>query len=108
MVEHDPSPCTLTGTCFLSIDQLGSTRLVTDGNGNVVRRYDFLSMGGELWADGTVRTEAMGYQTGPDGFNPKFTGQMRDTESGLDYFHARYYSLATRAVLESGPGECGG
>lgn len=34
----------------------------------------------------------MGYQSAPDGFNPKFTGQHRDTENYLDYFHARYYS----------------
>ena len=80
---------------------------MTDGNGNVVRRYDFLPMGGELWAGTGGRTSAMGYQTGPDGFNPKFTGQMRDTESGLDYFHARYYSQQQGRFLSPDPENAG-
>ena len=33
-----------------------------------------------------------GYQATADGFNPKFTGQQRDPESLLDYYHARYYA----------------
>jgi RHS repeat-associated protein len=81
-----------TPTCYLSVDQLGSTRVVTDANGNAVRRYDYTPFGEELWAGTGGRTTAMGYQSGPDGFNPKFTGQHRDTENFLDYFRARYYS----------------
>ncbi|QOY86792.1 RHS repeat-associated core domain-containing protein [Paludibaculum fermentans] len=81
-----------TPTCYVSVDQIGSTRLVTDANGNAVRRYDYTPYGEELWAGTGGRTTAMGYQSGPDGFNPKFTGQQRDTENFLDYFHARYYS----------------
>jgi RHS repeat-associated protein len=74
------------------VDQLGSTRLLTDSSGNVARRYDYLPFGEEIPADGIVRTTGMGYQSSADGFNPKFTGQVRDLESGLDYFNARYYS----------------
>ena len=39
------TPCT---TCYLSWDHLGSTRMVTDGAGNVVARHDFLAFGDEI------------------------------------------------------------
>jgi RHS repeat-associated protein len=39
------------------------------------------------------RTTAQGYGLN-DGVRQQFTGQERDTESGLDYFHSRYYSSA--------------
>ncbi len=76
--------CAVTSTCFITADQLGSTRLVTDSNGNAVRRYDYLPFGEELFAGIGGSTAAVGYQSGADGFNPKFTGQERDPESRLD------------------------
>jgi len=39
------SPCV---TCYLSPDHLGTTRLVTDGNGAVVARHDYLPFGEEV------------------------------------------------------------
>ena len=81
-----------TPTCYVTVDQLGSTRVVTDSSGNVTQRYDYLPFGEEIPAGTDGRTTAMGYQSPGDGFNPKFTGQVRDVESGLDYFNARYYS----------------
>ena len=39
------APCT---TCYLVWDQLGSTKLVTDQNGNVVGRHDYLPFGEEI------------------------------------------------------------
>jgi RHS repeat-associated protein len=53
-----------------------------------------MPFGEEIPADGTVRSATYGYQSGWDGFATKFTGQLRDNETGLDYFHARYYSAA--------------
>ena len=82
------APC---ATCYLSWDQIGSTRLVTDQNGQVVARHDYLPFGEELESV-TGR--------GSDGTNPndtirqKFTGKEHDQESGLDYFGARYYGGA--------------
>jgi RHS repeat-associated protein len=106
-----------TPYCYVSVDQLGSTRLVTDSNGNVVKRYDFLPFGEEAWAGPSPvsgqtnnwggRTTAMGYQTGADGFNPKFTGQQRDPESMLDYFHARYYAPYQGRFVSPDPGNAG-
>ncbi len=87
------NPCG-TPTCYLTQDHLGSTRLVTDSNGNAARRYDFEPFGTEIPAGVGGRTTAMGYTATPDAFSLKFTGQERDSETGLDYFHARYYSAA--------------
>jgi len=89
------------------VDQLGSTRVVTDSSGNVTQRYDYLPFGEEIPADGVVRTTAMGYQTASDGFNPKFTGQVRDVESGLDYFNARYYSPEQGRFVSADPQNAG-
>ncbi len=98
------SPC---WTCYVTVDRLGSTRLVTDGAGNIVRRYDYLPFGQEIPADGTVRTTSSGFQAASDGFNPKFTGQMRDPETGLDYFNLRYYSPEQGRFVSPDPENAG-
>ena len=67
-------------------DALGNIRVITDDQGNVLERHDYLPFGEEC-------------TTGPCGSNPgvgsgqprKFTGKERDAETGLDYFGARYY-----------------
>jgi len=106
MTAQAANPCG-TPTCYVSVDQVGSTRLVTDSAGNVARRYDYLPFGEEVPAGTGGRTTAMGYQSQPDGLNPKFTGQYRDTESFLDYFHARYYSPAQGRFVSPDPGNAG-
>ncbi len=82
-------PCT---TCYLSYDHLGSLRMVTDQNGNVIARHDYLPFGDEIPGDTVGRDDEFG--PGLDGVNLKFTGKERDQESGLDYFGARYYGSA--------------
>ena len=91
--EYAPNPAT-TGTQYLMVDHLGSTRLVTNGTGTVVSRYDYLPFGEEIYAGVGGRTTAQGYQTAPDPLNPKFTGKERDVETGLDFFEKRYFSSA--------------
>jgi RHS repeat-associated protein len=78
-------------TCFLSTDHLGSTRLVTDENGNTVSRHDYIPFGEEIQANSGGRDGTFGAQ---DFVNQKFTGKERDQETGLDYFGARYYGSA--------------
>jgi RHS repeat-associated protein len=56
-----------------------------------VKRHDYLPFGEELSAVVGLRSSSMGYGAA-DGVRQKFTGQERDTESGLDYFGARYFS----------------
>jgi RHS repeat-associated protein len=79
------TPCRI---CYLTYDHLGSTRLVTDQNANVVARHDFRPFGEEI----SGNTAGRGGQWGvSDGVNQKFSGKERDSETGLDYFGARYY-----------------
>jgi RHS repeat-associated protein len=88
-----PPPAGGGGTSYLTSDHLGSTRVVTDGQGNVKARHDYLPFGEELSAGIGQRTVAMKYDA-PDSTKQKFTQKERDNESGLDYFLARYYSSA--------------
>ena len=88
-----PSGCT---TCYMFTDHLGSTRLVADASGTVKKRYDYLPYGEEIsLASGFLATQMNG-RTSEHG-NPtpvvqSFTGQEHDSETGLDYFGARYFS----------------
>ena len=106
--EHTTAASQLAcSTCYVSVDHLNSTRMVTDQSGNVVARYDYLPFGEEIPADGTVRSAIVGYRVQADGFPLKYTGQVRDTESPLDYFNARYYSPAQGRFVATDPGNAG-
>lgn len=63
-------------------DHLGSTRAVIDNSGTVVEAHDYYPFG--------LRIPARSYTTGEE-TKEKFTGKERDSETGLDYFGARYY-----------------
>jgi YD repeat-containing protein len=65
---------------YYATDQIGSTRIVTDDTGAVVYAAAHDPWGGIQ-------------QTWTSAYDPalKFSGKERDTESGLDYFGARYY-----------------
>ncbi len=86
-------------TCYVTVDQLGSARVVTDqASAAVLERHDYLPFGEEIWAGTGGRTAALKYPqaTDPLGVTEKFTGKERDAETsssamqGLDYFGARY------------------
>jgi len=66
-------------------DHLGSTRAVVDAAGNVKEALDYYPFG--LLMPGRI------YQSGSE-TKEKFTGKERDSETGLDYFGARYYWAA--------------
>ncbi len=70
----------VSGPRYLSTDNLGSTRLVTKVDGSVDQTFDYLPFGEEIGGTSS---------TGP---SQRFTGQERDTESGVDNFKARYTS----------------
>ncbi len=90
-------PCT---TCYLSWDHLGSTRMMTDQNGVVQARHDYLPFGVEIPANYAGRSSAWGTA---DNVTAKFTGQERDTETGLDFFQARYHGSAQGRFLSPDP-----
>ena len=103
----DPSPCG-TPTCYVTVDHLGSARLLTDATGSSnVRRYDYQPFGAEIPASYASRTTALGYMTTPDGFGPKFTGQSRDPETGLDCFQVRHMSGGQGRFQSVDPGNAG-
>ena len=95
-----PALCT---TCYLTADHLGSTRVMTDQNGTVQALHDYPPFGEELPAGINTR----GALYGSDEPNQKFTGQFRDSEIGLDFFGARYFSGAQGRFTSSDPENAG-
>ena len=85
-----------SGTRYLTVDALGSTRMVTNGSGAVTSRHDYAPFGEELppSSNPSVRTTANGFIGQEALIRPVFTGQLRDGETGLDFFGARYFSGA--------------
>ena len=76
---------------YLTKDNLGSPRIITDANGQIVSRRDFMPFGEEINSGTGGRTTAQGYG-GQDSIRQKFTGYIRDMETELDYAQARYYN----------------
>ena len=74
---------------YLTNDHLGSPRIVTDRNGNVTSRRDFLPFGEEIASTIGGRSYVQGYQ--PDNVRQHFTGYEKDQESSLDFAQARMY-----------------
>ena len=77
---------------WLVSDHLGTPRMTADVTGSLtgIRRHDYLPFGEEIGAGIGGRTTGQGYVQ--DNVAQKFTGQIRDGETGLDYFGARYYA----------------
>ncbi len=75
---------------YLLHDQLGSTRLVSDANGNVAGTYSYDPYGSTT-------------HTGKAGSPFEFGGQYTDGESGLQYLRARYYEASSAQFLTLDP-----
>lgn len=74
-------------TCYLTYDMLGSVRLVTDQNQNVVARHDFIPFGEEI-PDGTAS------RGGNFAYTSNLTGQEEDGGNAvLHYFNARHQQI---------------
>lgn len=69
------------GVFFYHSDHLGSANWITNSQGQVVQYIHYMPYG-ELW----INQQACQYDE-----RFKFTGKERDTETGYDYFGARYY-----------------
>ena len=76
---------------YLRQDQQGSTRLLTDGEGNVVGRYNY-----DAWGNVTSHT-------GSATTNLQYDGQYTDAETGYQYLRARYYDPGTEQFLTRDP-----
>ncbi|MCC7307097.1 MAG: RHS repeat-associated core domain-containing protein [Acidobacteria bacterium] len=75
---------------YTATDPLGSPRVITNKQGEVVSRRDFMPFGEEIAPDAAYRTAALKYGIS-DGVRQKFTGYQRDEETDLDFAEARYY-----------------
>jgi RHS repeat-associated protein len=64
---------------FYHSDGLGSTRLLTNGTGQVSNTYTYDASGNLIARVGSSNNPYL------------FAGQQRDSETGLDYLRARYY-----------------
>ena len=99
--EYSSPAAPLAGRKYVTVDHLGSTRLITDPGGLVLERHDYRPFGDEVtFGTGSVRQGIPGYMA----TRLKFTGKERDAESGLDYFGARYLSSAQGRFTSADPG----
>jgi RHS repeat-associated protein len=78
-------------TYFALNDWLGTKRVVTNYDGTVAQMCMNLPFGDELMC------------SAPDVNEQHFTGQIHDSETGNDYFNARYYSNSTGRFLSPDP-----
>ena len=85
IAEYSTANQSNSGVSYLTSDTLGTPRVITDLNGNVKSRHDYLPFGEEL----TIGRNSA-YVI--DNIRQKFTSKERDVETGLDYFIARYYA----------------
>ncbi len=76
---------------YLTQDHLGSPRVITNENGVVTNRKDFMAYGEEATSANRVSG------SGGNGYDPAetrkdYTGYEKDSETGLEYAQARYYN----------------
>ncbi|MGI8639402.1 MAG: DUF6765 family protein, partial [Pyrinomonadaceae bacterium] len=82
------APASEAKVSYLTSDHLGSPRILTDANGNVISRRDFHPFGEEIYT--AQRIAGLGYTA--DNVRQKFATYERDDETQLDFAQARYYS----------------
>lgn len=80
-------------TSYLSDDQLGSTRLITNSAGVVAGTYSYDAYGNTTNTSGTVTTPL------------QYAGQYNDTTDNLYWLRARYYDPTTAQFLTRDPAE---
>lgn len=80
-------------TVYYTQNNIGSTSMLTDNNGEIKERYLFKPFG-ETWVQSNSSFTNV---------DRLFTGQMMDTESGLYYMNARYYNPLTGVFLTPDP-----
>jgi RHS repeat-associated protein len=74
------------------VDQVGSTRIVTQANGAVCFDQDYFPYGQEVYSSPGSCPQSY-----------KFTGYERDAETGLDYAFARYYNARLGRFMSGDP-----
>lgn len=80
---------------YYHTDAVGSVRMITDANCQVLARYDYLPFGGE-WNPPALRDPRL------------FAGKERDGETTFDYVGARYYASSNGRFTTVDPGHVNG
>ncbi|KDA53244.1 hypothetical protein EG19_06580 [Thermoanaerobaculum aquaticum] len=80
-----------SGLTHVHKDHLGSTRVITSASGSIVSQHRYWPFGEEMTA--TSSPERM-----------RFAGHERDSQTSLDYMHARYYAPFGGRFLSVDPG----
>ena len=93
VAEYSSAGSSAAGTSYVTADNLGTPRIITNQSGNIVTRHDHLPFGEEIDSAVGQRANIPGYSE-TDSLRQKFTGKERDPETTLDYFGTRYYSSA--------------
>ena len=88
---------------YYHLDALGTVRAVTNEAGVVLETHNYLPFGEELCPAGGTYVVC---GTAPAGQPKRFTGKERDTETGLDYFGARYLRASTGRFTTIDPPVC--
>lgn len=81
-------------TYYFLTDHLGSVDAVLDDQGNVVERRDYLPYGQERSVHEELNSPETDYG---------FTGKELDSETGLNYYGARYYDPVTGRFIQMDP-----
>jgi RHS repeat-associated protein len=77
---------------YLTTDHLGSPRVISNRQGVVTSRQDFMPFGEEIGAGVGGRTINLKYSlTNTSNIRQRFTGYEKDTETNLDFAEARMY-----------------
>jgi RHS repeat-associated protein len=87
IAEYSTNPSQTPKVQYITSDYLGSPRITSDQNGTISSRQDFTPFGEDVAAG---RSQGLGYQSSST--RQKFTGHEADSETGLDFVEARYYS----------------
>ncbi len=91
--------------CYLTHDMVGTPRLITDQNQNVVARHDFIPFGEEIQNGVADRNGSFGFASN---VTQAFTGQESDCGTvQLDYFNARHLSAVLGGFVQPDPGSAG-
>ena len=83
------------GKLYYLKDHLGSTRALVNETGAVVESHDYYPFG--------LQMPGRSFPAANTATKEKFTGKERDTETGLDYFGARYYDPSIGRWLSVDP-----
>ena len=87
------NPATTTSSYFYHPDHLGSSSLITDGTGALTQHIQYVPFG-EVFVEERTNSWSTPY---------KFNGKELDEETGLYYYHARYYDPRLSVWLSVDP-----